>query len=61
MAEDNKREPQCRVYYIYIQPVPEKTELERLQERIANFKVQIPQVLHRLAQVLMNQSLQQPN
>lgn len=44
----------------FAQPVPEKTELERLQERIANFKVQITPTVAQLAQVLMNQSLQNP-
>ena len=44
----------------FAQPVPEKTELERLQERIANFKVQISPTVAQLAQVLMNQSLQNP-
>lgn len=44
----------------FAQPVPEKTELERIQERIANFKVQISPTVAQLAQVLMNQSLQNP-
>ena len=44
----------------FAQPVLEKTELERLQERIANFKVQISPTVAQLAQVLMNQSLQNP-
>ena len=42
----------------FAQPVPEKTELERLQDRIANFKVQISPTVAQLTQVLMNQSLQ---
>ena len=44
----------------FAQPEVEKTELERLQERIANFKVQISPTVAQLAQVLMNQSLQNP-
>ena len=44
----------------FAQPVPEKTELERIQERIANFKVSISPTVAQLAQVLMNQSLQNP-
>ena len=44
----------------FAQPVPEKTELERLQDRIANFKVQISPTVAQLTQVLMNQSLQNP-
>ena len=44
----------------FAQPVPEKTELERIQERISNFKVQISPTVAQLAQVLMNQSLQNP-
>ena len=59
MAEDNKVNPSVDST-TFAQPVPEKTELERLQERIANFKVQITPTVAQLAQVLMNQSLQQP-
>ena len=44
----------------FAQPVPEKTELERIKERIANFKVSISPTVAQLAQVLMNQSLQNP-
>ena len=44
----------------FAQPVPEKTELERIQERIANFKVSISPTVAQLAQVLVNQSLQNP-
>ena len=40
MAEDNKVNHNVDPT-TFAQPVPEKTELERLQERIANFKVQI--------------------
>ena len=39
---------------------PEKTELERLQERIANYKVQITPSVAQMAQLLMTQALQQP-
>jgi len=59
MAEDNKVNPSVDST-TFAQPVPEKTELERLQERIANFKVQISPTVAQLAQVLMNQSLQNP-
>ena len=57
--EDNKVNPNVEST-TFAQPVPEKTELERLQERIANFKVQITPTVAQLAQVLMNQSLQNP-
>lgn len=57
--EDNKVNPNVETT-TFAQPVPEKTELERLQERIANFKVQITPTVAQLAQVLMNQSLQNP-
>ena len=59
MAEDNKVNHNVDPT-TFAQPVPEKTELERLQERIANFKVQISPTVAQLAQVLMNQSLQNP-
>ena len=39
---------------------PEKTELERLQERIANYKVSITPSVAQMAQLLMTQALQQP-
>ena len=39
---------------------PEKTELERLQERIANYKVQITPSVAQMGQLLMTQALQQP-
>ena len=39
---------------------PEKTELERLQERIANYKVQITPSVAQMIQLLMTQALQQP-
>ena len=58
MAEDNKVNNVDTT--TFAQPVPEKTELERLQDRIANFKVQITPTVAQLAQVLMNQSLQNP-
>ena len=58
MAEENKVNNVDST--TFAQPVPEKTELERLQERIANFKVQITPTVAQLAQVLMNQSLQNP-
>ena len=58
MAEDNKVNNVDTT--TFAQPVPEKTELEKLQERIANFKVQISPTVAQLAQVLMNQSLQNP-
>ena len=57
--EDNKVNPNVEST-TFAQPVPEKTELERLQDRIANFKVQITPTVAQLAQVLMNQSLQNP-
>lgn len=59
MAEDNKVNHNVDPT-TFAQPVPEKTELERLQERIANFKVNISPTVAQLAQVLMNQSLQNP-
>ena len=59
MAEDNKVNHNVDPT-TFAQPVPEKTELERLQERIANFKVSISPTVAQLAQVLMNQSLQNP-
>ena len=58
MAEENKVNNVDTT--TFAQPLPEKTELERLQERIANFKVQISPTVAQLAQVLMNQSLQNP-
>lgn len=58
MAEENKVNNVDST--TFAQPVPEKTELEKLQERIANFKVQITPTVAQLAQVLMNQSLQNP-
>jgi hypothetical protein len=57
--EDNKVNPNVEST-TFAQPVPEKTELERLQDRIANFKVSITPTVAQLAQVLMNQSLQNP-
>ena len=57
MAEDKLN---AEVPTTFATPVAEKTELERLQERIANFKVSITPQVAQLAQVLMNQSLQQP-
>ena len=59
MAEDNKVNHNVDPT-TFAQPVPEKTELERLQERIANFKVSVSPTVAQLAQVLMNQSLQNP-
>ena len=59
MAEDNKVNHNVDPT-TFAHPVPEKTELERLQERIANFKVNISPTVAQLAQVLMNQSLQNP-
>ena len=44
----------------FAQPVPEKTELERLQERIANFKVSITPNVAQFTQILMQQALQNP-
>jgi len=41
-------------------PIPEKTELERVQERIQNFKVQITPNVAQMAQLLMTQALQNP-
>jgi len=58
MEEDNKVNNVDTT--TFAQPVPEKTELEKLQERIANFKVQITPTVAQLAQVLMNQALQNP-
>ena len=51
MSEDNK--VNTEVDTTFAQPVPEKTELERLQERIANFKVNISPTVAQLAQVLI--------
>lgn len=59
MAEENKVNPSVDST-TFAQPVPEKTELERIQDRIANFKVSISPTVAQLAQVLMNQSLQNP-
>ena len=39
---------------------PEPTELERLQERIANFKVNVTPAVAQFSQILMQQALQNP-
>ena len=41
-------------------PKPELTELERLQERLANFKVNITPAVAQFSQILMQQALQNP-
>ena len=58
MSEDNK--VNTEVDTTFAQPVPEKTELERLQERIANFKVPVTPAVAQFSQILMQQSLQNP-
>ncbi len=58
MSEDSK--VNTGVDTTFAQPVPEKTELERLQERIANFKVSVTPAVAQFSQILMQQSLQNP-
>jgi len=59
MADENKVNTEVDSS-TFAQPVPEKTELERLQERIANYKVSITPNVAQFTQILMQQALEKP-